>query len=204
MASSSAVGKWIGGILATVLSSVLIYYLTEGRKTPPAAPIEIEGRVVDVSTNALIPGALVLLKTDKFIGSQHTDTEGRYCFVVESLAPTTAATFEIEASGYPRYSINETLQYLSNLEDSQLMRTSAGSPTPSEPAKTPGSGGPAVGGLAGGGKGAAIGALVGRKAGGAAKAIPAPVAPPSASMVSLPRYARRVDPVRIGPTLNKQ
>jgi hypothetical protein len=204
MASSSAVGKWIGGILATVISSVLIYYLTQGPKPLPAAPIEIEGRVVDVSTNALISGALVRLNADKFTGSQHTDTEGRYCFVVESLAPTTAATFEIEASGYPHYSINETLQYLSNLEDSHLMHASAESPKPSEPAKTPGSGGPAVGGLAGGGKGAAIGAVVGRKAGGAAPAKPAPAAKPPALMDSLPRYERRVDPVRIGPTLKKQ
>lgn len=204
MASSSALGKWIGGILATVISSVLIYYLTQGQKPLPAPPIEIEGRVVDISTNALIPGALVRLNADKFTGSQHTDTEGRYCFVVESLAPTTAATFEIEASGYPRFSINETLQYLSNLEDSHLMRASAESPKPSEPPKTPGGGGAAAGGPAGGGKGAAIGALVGSKAAAAAPARPAPVTSPSPSMVSLPRYTRRADPVRIGPMLNKR
>lgn len=211
MASSSGVGKWIAGILATVISSVLIYYLTEGHKPPPVAPLEIEGRVVDVSTNSLISGALVRLKTEKFAGEQPTDSEGRYCFVVESLAPTTVATFEIEASGYPRYSINETLQYLSNLEDNKLMHTAANPPPPVPGSAPPAGGaGSAVGGIADGGKGAAIGATIGAVVAKNPKSVlsPSPVmsAPatrPAAVAIQLPRYVRRVDVVHLGAVANK-
>lgn len=211
MAASSGVGKWIAGVLATVISSVLIYYLTQGHKTPPVAPLEIEGRVVDVTTNSLISGALVRLKMEKFAGEQPTDSEGRYCFVVESLAPTTAATFEIEASGYPRYSINETLQYLSNLEDNKLMHTAANPPPPEPASTTPAGGaGSAVGGIAGGGKGAAIGAAIGAIVARNPRAVltpspvmSAPAAQPTAVAIQLPRYVRRVDVVHLGTAANK-
>jgi hypothetical protein len=204
MASSSSAGKWTKGILTTVVSSVAIYYLTvyltDRGKTPPPAPLEIEGRVVDVSTNSLISGAQVRLKAEKFAGEQQTDSEGRYCFVVEALTPTTAATFEIEARGYPRYSINETLQYLSTLEDNKLMHTAANPPTV-EPAGTPAAGG--AGAAVGG---AAIGAVVARNPRAvvaAHPAMPAPNALPSRAAIELPRYVRRADVIHLGPTASK-
>ena len=174
MASSSkAIIHWAGGILATVISSVLIYPFTPP-PDPPTLPISIEGRVIDVSSNALISDANVSLRAGKFKGSQRTDKFGRYCFEVDGLPGTTAATFEIEAPGYKAYGVNATLTRLSDAEDSELLPLapkSAGAPNP------PGN----------------LGAVAG-------KVVPEPAKfPVTVAKVSLPAYARRPEFVRVGP-----
>lgn len=174
MASSSkAIIQWAGGILATVISSVLIYQFTRP-PDPPTLPISIEGRVIDVSSNALISDANVSLRAGKFKGAQRTDKFGRYCFEVDGLPGTTAATFEIEAPGYKAYVSMQPLTRLSDAEDNELLPLApkaAGAPNP------PGN----------------LGAVAG-------KVVPEPAKfPVTVAKVALPAYARRPEFVRVGP-----
>ncbi len=200
--SSNAFIKWVAGILATVISSVLIYYLTRPVPPPPAS-IQIEGRVIDLAEKSLIEGAHVTLRAGKYSGLQLTDSLGRYGFDVP-LPETTEATFVIEAAGYPRYSVNGTLKKLSEVEDSQLLHdvigganASSGNASAAPPNPGPQQGGAAIGGLAGGGKGAAIGALVGHAA-SASKPL-AQGGEKTTATAKLAPYVRRPDLVRIGP-----
>jgi hypothetical protein len=169
--STNALLKWAGGILATVISSVLIYHFTH-ETPPPPAPISIEGRVIDISSSTLISDANVTLRAGNFRGSQHTDKFGRYCFEVDGLAGTTEATFGIEAPGYRAYGVNATLARLSNAEDNELLplapKTTA-SPSP------PGN----------------LGAVAGK--------VIADKSPVTMAKILLPAYARRPELVRIGP-----
>jgi len=171
--STNAVLKWAGGILATVISSVLIFYFTRP-PAPPTLPISIEGRVIDVATSTLIADANVTLRAGKFRGAQRTDKFGRYCFEVDGLPATTAANFEIEAPGYKAYGVNATLSRLSDAEDNELLPLA---PKPAGPANPPGN----------------MGAVVG-------KIVAEPVTfPVNMAKVALPAYARRPELVRIGP-----
>jgi hypothetical protein len=173
MASSTkAVITWAGGILATVISSVLIYHFTH-EPTPPPPPISIEGRVIDVATSTLIADANVTLRAGEFRGAQRTDKFGRYCFEVDGLPGTTAATFDIEAPGFKAYGINATLARLSDAEDNELLPLT---PKPTGTATPPGN----------------LGAVVGKVLAEPAKS------PVAVAKVTLPAYARRPEFVRVG------
>jgi hypothetical protein len=104
--------KWLAGILATVISGVVVYQLTT--PTPAPSAIDIAGFVVDAESNALITNALVRLEVQGHSNAQRTDTEGRFYFDVEGDNSNYAATLEVEATGYEKYSINSSLQSLSN------------------------------------------------------------------------------------------
>ena len=208
--------KWVAGIIAAVISGVLIYYLTTPKGPAPSqTSIQIEGRVIDLATKKLIEGAHVTLRAGKYSGSQFTDTSGRYGFDV-SLPETTEATFEIAAAGYPQYSVNCTLKRLSEIEDNDLLHEAVGGgnaagvyvPPPPPASQQPGSGaGAQIGGLGGGGKGAAIaaaiGAVVNHGAPSAKPSVPSPsqVQGPGTpkTTVVLPPYVRRRDFTKIGP-----
>jgi hypothetical protein len=41
MSEYGGVGKWIAGIIATIISGVAVFYLTEGRKQEPSTPVQI-------------------------------------------------------------------------------------------------------------------------------------------------------------------
>jgi hypothetical protein len=207
---SKAVIKWAAGILATVISSVLIYYLTTPKPPVPAeASTQIEGRVIDLATRSLVEGARVTLRAGKYSGSQSTDSLGRYGFDVP-LPQTTEATFIIEAAGYPAYSVNGTLKKLSAVEDNQLLHealpgvsASTGGPASTAPSPSPQPGSSAVGGMTGGGKGALVGALAGHTP---AIVQPLPRAAASAQVqdnikttAKLAPYIRRSDLVKVGP-----
>jgi hypothetical protein len=171
--STTAVLKWVGGILATVISSVLIFYFTRP-PDPPTLPISIEGRVIDVATSTLVADAHVTLRTRKFTGTQRTDKFGRYCFEVDGLPGSTAATFEIEALGYKAYGVNATLSRLSDAEDSELLPLA---PKPAAPPSPPGN----------------LGAVVGKVVGEPAKSAF------NMARVNLPAYTRRPELVLVGP-----
>jgi hypothetical protein len=108
---------WVGGILATVISGVLVYRLTP---PPNNTVVQVEGRVIDIATNSLIKDARVTLRAGPYSQSQMTDTEGRYGFDVP-LPETTEGNLVIEATGYHRYSVNRTLKKLSETEDNKLL-----------------------------------------------------------------------------------
>jgi hypothetical protein len=181
--SSKAFVAWVAGIAATVISSVAIYYVLP-HGTQSSGSIQIEGRVIDLVQRSLIQGARVTLRAGPYSGSQTTDSLGRYGFEVP-LPETTEATLAIEAAGYPAYSVNETLQRLSQVEDDQLLHVAVGS-------------GAGPGAPAGGHVGIPIGALAGHMR---------PVTqvdkkPPGAltTNFNLAPYVRRPDLVRVGPS----
>jgi hypothetical protein len=178
--SSKAFVAWVAGIAATVISSVVIYYvLPHGGQS--SSSIQIEGRVIDLVQKSLIQGARVTLRAGRYSGSQTTDSLGRYGFDVP-LPATTEATLVIEAAGYPPYSVNGTLQRLSQVEDDQLLHTAVG------PGAIPGA---PVGVHVG------VGALVGHMR----TETQVDKKPPSElkTTVNLAPYVRRPDLVRVGP-----
>ena len=105
-------GKWLAGILATVISSVAVYYLTTQK--PSATPIVVEGFVVNAESNALVTDAVVRLDIHGHATTQNTDTEGRFYFSVEGDNLNDAATLEVKAPNYKNYSVNDSLQALGN------------------------------------------------------------------------------------------
>ena len=71
---------WIAGILATIISGVVVFYVTN-RPTPVS--VEVAGSVVDASTKTVISDALVRLTVRGRPESQRTDSNGRYYFDIE-------------------------------------------------------------------------------------------------------------------------
>lgn len=104
---SGAFLTWVGGILATVIASVAIYYFT--RQTPPPPPppttqVGIDGFVLDVASQKPIADAIVTADLGNKLGSQHTDSEGRYSFSVDSTTPAAQSiSLDVLAGGYMHY-----------------------------------------------------------------------------------------------------
>ena len=173
----TSVTKWMAGIVAAVVTTVLVWYI-ENRLTPPPPPatITLEGRVVDSSSSKFIHGAQVLLKADTYSADQLTDSEGRYCFLVRPKQVPVVGQLKIEAEGYKSYDLTSTLSQGDNLWEIPLVSsvvtppagTNDGHPVPSPP-----------GGLTAGGTNVAT------------------IAPRVAR--ALPAYQRRANVVVVGP-----
>jgi hypothetical protein len=169
----SSVAKWIGGILATVISGLLLFlgeqYIanrlkSQGQELQPPAQnqtkdkggvqiVTIDGRVVDTSGTKLIDNAEVQLLVASTQEKQQTDSEGRYAFSLVGFDPEMAGSMSIDAPGYKQLRLNLFLSELGKQKEHRL-----------EPIPPQGGGagvGGVVGGVTGGGKGAAIGAGAG-------------------------------------------
>jgi hypothetical protein len=167
----SSVAKWIGGILATVISGLLLFlgeqYIanrlkSQGQEQQQPAQnqtkggaqiVTIDGRVVDTSGTKLIDNAEVQLLVASTQEKQQTDSEGRYAFSLVGFDPEMAGSMSIDAPGYKQLRLN---LFLSELGKQKVYRLE---PIPPQ-AGGAGVGG-VVGGVPGGGKGAAIGAGAG-------------------------------------------
>lgn len=117
---------WIAGILATIISAVVIYYVLPH---PKPDPVEVSGSVVDGSTKTVISDAQVRLTIRGRPESQRTDTNGRYYFDIEGGNIADSASLLIEATGYNQFSINGSLQSLDN-QSPNLTRVIAARPGP--------------------------------------------------------------------------
>ena len=167
--------KWVGGILATVISGVLLFlaqqYFTnphkqqaQGTQQPSQNPtpakvkiVTIDGRVVDTSGTKLIDNAEVQLLVASSQERQQTDSEGRYAFSLVGFDPEMAGSMSIDAPGYKQLRLNLFLSELGKQKEYRL-----------EPIPPQGGGagvGGVIGGVTGAGKGAAIGAGAGVGAG---------------------------------------
>ena len=118
----ASVTKWIAGIVAAVVTAVLIWYI-QGRLTPPPPPptITLEGRVVDSTSSKIIHGATVLLKADAFSGEQSTDSEGRYYFLIRPNQVPVVGQLRIVAQGYQTYDLTNPLNQGDNLWEIPLV-----------------------------------------------------------------------------------
>jgi len=97
--------KTAGGIVASVITAVLIYYLTR----PPAPPLPkpqfgLNGVVADVDSHNLIRNASVTVALGPNSANQITDSLGRYSVVLLSLSSDAImGNVEIQATGYRSY-----------------------------------------------------------------------------------------------------
>jgi hypothetical protein len=128
--------KWVGGIAASVITAVLIYYLT--RPAPPPPPpqsMEFYGVVADAVSHALIPNAMVVLALGSNSISQQTDALGKYTLVLESAGPgAVMGNVKISAAGYMPYSNTVPLQPGNNFAEITL-QTVTPSAAPTAPAQ---------------------------------------------------------------------
>jgi hypothetical protein len=98
---------WVGGILASIIAGVVIYYATRTPTPPPPPPptqVGIDGFVLDVASQKPIADAIVTADLGNNLGSQHTDSEGRYAFSVDSTTPAAQSiNLDVLAGGYVHY-----------------------------------------------------------------------------------------------------
>ena len=181
--------KWAMGIVGAVITAIAIWWIEKPVVKPlPAAPVVVEGRVIDAVQEKLIPNAKVSLNAGAYSTSQETDSDGRYGFSVEGVEPTASSTMEIEAAGYEPRKLNETLAEFGGLNaDQELTSLNAGT-----------AGGASTGGS--GNSGAQKGGVVLKHPGIAAVEHPAPQAVQSpVATLKLPPYVRRAELAHVGP-----
>jgi hypothetical protein len=111
-----AVLTWAGGIAATVIAGVLLFYFTgqKSQQQPPQQPAQfvqvgppqvgLDGFVLDVVSQKPIADAIVTADVGSALGSQHTDAQGRYAFFMDSTTPPAQSiNIDVLAGGYVHY-----------------------------------------------------------------------------------------------------
>jgi hypothetical protein len=119
---------WIAGIVATVISGVLVVYLTQ------PSSFDVTGSVLDASTRTVVSDAQVRLTVRGRPESQATDSNGQYYFAIERGSGDDGATLLVEAKGYEPYTRNGSLQSLTD-QSPNLTRSS---PEKAGPGAVPG------------------------------------------------------------------
>jgi hypothetical protein len=104
---------WAGGILATIIAGVAIYYFTRPTPPPPPLPttqVGLNGFVQNVVTQQPVVDAIVTADLGNKLASQPTDSEGRYAFIMDSTTPP-AQTISVDvlAGGYEHYTATVSL-----------------------------------------------------------------------------------------------
>jgi hypothetical protein len=98
---------WTGGIVAPVLTAVLIYHFTNPKPAPPPppapTPVTFEGMVVDGAANAPLKGAMVSFEISDTEGGpflDFTDEHGSYRADFNGLKTSARATVRVKANGF--------------------------------------------------------------------------------------------------------
>ena len=100
-----AVLTWAGGIVATIIAGVAIYYLTPPKPPPPPMQVGINGFVEDNVTQKPVVDAIVTANLGSKLAAQPTDSEGRYAFIMDSTTPPAPSIIlDVLAGGYEHYS----------------------------------------------------------------------------------------------------
>jgi hypothetical protein len=90
---------WVAGILATVIGSCLVYYLTR-----PPTTTTFEGMVINGEASAPISGALVSLEIKSAANGEpyhdFTDEHGSYRLDFTGLEKSTTVTIAVTAHGF--------------------------------------------------------------------------------------------------------
>lgn len=138
--------KGLGGIAASVIAGVSIYYLT---RTPPPTPqparaMEFYGVVADAAHHTLIPNATIVLAVGQNSVSQRTDSMGQYNVALESTGPgVVMGSMQISATGYQSYSNTVKLHPGTNFAEIAL---ESNAPAPGARPEAPHAATPAGGG----------------------------------------------------------
>ena len=134
--SSSAFLKWVGGIVASVLTAVLIYHFTRPPQPPPP-PIALNGFVADSVSHTLVPNASVTVALGSNTASQSTDELGRYSVVLAGVSSTAnMGAVAIQATGYQNYSNTVPLQPGDNFAEIMIDAIPKPAPPPASPPAT--------------------------------------------------------------------
>jgi hypothetical protein len=125
----SGLMKWTGGIIASVITAVSIYYLTRPMPAPaPEQSAAFYGVVADANSRTPIPNATVAIALGQNSASQHTDNLGQYNVVLESTGSNAVmGNLNVSADGYKPYSNTVALQPGNNFAEITLQSTA---PTP--------------------------------------------------------------------------
>lgn len=109
--------SWIGGIVATVIAGVLVYYWTT--PTPPPPEIAFEGMVIDAERDVAVQNALVSFDVSGASPSDAyhdlTDEHGSYGIKLSDLSKSTVVTLHVHANGYR----DESRQFASLSDDNR-------------------------------------------------------------------------------------
>jgi hypothetical protein len=104
---------WAGGIIATIIAGVAIYYFTRPPAPPPSPPstqVGLNGFVEDDVTQKPVLDAIVTADLGTKLASQPTDSEGRYAFIMESTTPPAQSiSVDVLAGGYEHYTATVSL-----------------------------------------------------------------------------------------------
>jgi hypothetical protein len=108
-----AVLTWAGGIIATIIAGVAIYYFTKPpipTPPPPSTQVGLNGFVQDAVTQKPVADAIVTAVLGTKLASQPTDNEGRYAFIMDSTTPPAQSiNVDVLAGGYEHYSATVAL-----------------------------------------------------------------------------------------------
>jgi len=91
-----------------------------------------DGRVIDASTRRLLSNAEVLLSVAGITNRDHTDSDGRYLFMIQRAGHALAALLDVRAQGYnvyTRHIKSDESGVLAGIEDIALQPTSPQTPT---------------------------------------------------------------------------
>jgi hypothetical protein len=134
-----AVLTWAGGIAATVIASVAIYYFTRPAPPPPTTQVGINGFVEDDVTQKPVANALVTANLGAKLASQPTDSEGRYAFIMDStVPPAQSINVDVLAGGYQHYTATISLTGADTFAGVPLQPVSAPVPPPAVGQPAPG------------------------------------------------------------------
>jgi hypothetical protein len=131
---------WAGGIIATIIAGVAIYYFTRPPTPPPPPPatqVGLNGFVEDDITQKPVVDAIVTANLGNKLASQPTDSEGRYAFIMDSTSPpATSINVDVLAGGYEHYTAAVSLTGGDTFAGIQLQPVPApvAAPLPGQPA----------------------------------------------------------------------
>ena len=119
---------WFGGIAATVIGGVLIYYFT--KPTPPPPEFAFEGMVIDGERSVPVKDALVSFEVEGAgaADAYHdlTDENGSYGIKLSGLSETSKVTLRVHANGYR----DESKHFASLINDNRYDPILRAVPTP--------------------------------------------------------------------------
>jgi hypothetical protein len=132
---SGALLTWAGGIIATIIAGVAIYYFTRPptpKPPPPSTQVGLNGFVEDDVSQKPVVDAIVTADLGTQLASQPTDSEGRYAFIMTSTnPPAQSINIDVLVAGYERYTATVPITSGDNFAGIQLQ------PVPAPVAPTP-------------------------------------------------------------------
>ena len=133
---------WAGGIIATIIAGVAIYYFTRTPTTAAATTLHsigLNGFVQDDATQKPVTDAIVTANLGNKLASQPTDNEGRYAFIMDSTTPPAQSiSVDVLAGGYQHFTATVPLTGADNLRRSSAptrLRTRRSIASPGNPSR---------------------------------------------------------------------